>query len=109
MPPKPGAIMMIPHDKGVAEMIISGIIYKSDGITPYPGVALYAYHTDEKGKYSKSGKETGVQKWHGRHHGWCVTDSKGSYEIRTIRPAPYPGNTIAAHVHTTLMEPGKKP
>src|SRR5262245_47829211 len=51
-------------------MIISGRLLHTDGKTPYPGVLLYAYHTDAKGIYSKNGQEKGSQKWHGHLHGW---------------------------------------
>ncbi|MEJ7625713.1 MAG: hypothetical protein WKF35_02530 [Ferruginibacter sp.] len=109
MPNDISSKMKIPFSSG-APMIISGTIYKEDGKTPFPDVYMYAYHTDEKGKYSKSGNETGVQKWHGKHHGWCKSDSLGRYEINTIRPAQYPDNTMPAHIHSTIREPGgKKP
>jgi protocatechuate 3,4-dioxygenase beta subunit len=65
-------------------------------------VILYAYHTDSKGYYSKSGRETGVQKWHGRLHGWCRSDKNGRYQIHTIRPAPYPDNSMPAHIHAAV-------
>ena len=90
-----------PREPG-ERMIISGTIYKADGKTPYSNVILYAYHTDDKGVYSKKGNETGIQKWHGRLHGWLKTDSKGYYEIRSIRPARYPGNRIMAHIHAAI-------
>ena len=92
------------------KMVITGNIFKADGRTAYPGVVLYAYHTDNKGYYSKTGKETGVQKWHGRLHGWCKTDVNGNYEIHSIRPARYPNNSIPAHIHLAVREPmGKEP
>jgi protocatechuate 3,4-dioxygenase beta subunit len=81
---------------------ITGTIFKSDGKTPCPDVILYAYHTDSKGYYSKSGRETGVQKWHGRLHGWCRSDKNGRYQIHTIRPAPYPDNSMPAHIHAAV-------
>lgn len=87
------------------ELIISGTIFKADGKTPYQNVILYAYHTDSRGYYSKSGNETGIQKWHGKLHGWCKTDSEGRYTIKTIRPAPYPNNSIPAHIHSALKLP----
>ncbi len=47
MPPSLSHIMMIP---GPGEkMIITGILYKADGKTPWPDVIMYAYHTDSKG------------------------------------------------------------
>ena len=84
------------------KLVISGRIFKADGITPYPDVILYAYHTDHNGYYSKKGNETGFQKWHGHLHGWCKSDSKGYYEIHSIRPAPYPNNTMPAHIHAAV-------
>lgn len=89
-------------------MVISGVVYKSDGKTPYPNVIIYAYHTDNTGHYSKRGDETGVQKWHGRLHGWCKTNDKGEYEIHSIRPAAYPSGGIPAHIHSAIREPNEK-
>lgn len=86
-------------------LVISGTLYRADSTTPYPGVILYAYHTDNTGHYSKRGDERGAQKWHGHLHGWGKSDSNGRYEIRTIRPARYPDNTIPAHIHVAIREP----
>ena len=98
--------MNIASDKEPGErLIVRGTIFKQDGKTPFNGVILYAYQTDNKGYYSKSGKEEGAQKWHGRLHGWCKTDQNGRYEIRSIRPAPYPNNMIPAHIHMVIKEP----
>ncbi len=83
---------------------ITGTVKDKSGM-PVGGVVIYAYHTDSDGYYSKSGNESGVQKWHGKLHGWCVTDSEGKYGIITIRPAPYPGNLFPAHIHAALKLP----
>jgi protocatechuate 3,4-dioxygenase beta subunit len=85
---------------------ISGTLLRLDGKTPYAGVLLYAYQTDNTGYYTKRGGETGVQKWHGHLHGWAKSDRLGHYSIRTIRPAPYPNNRIPAHIHAAIQEPG---
>lgn len=106
MPETLESTMIIPCEGEIAEeLIITGTIFKSDGKTPHPNVILYAYHTDSKGYYSKRGNETGVQKWHGKLHGWCKTDSAGRYTIRTIRPAPYPDRSTPAHIHSAIKEP----
>lgn len=106
IPPNLSAVMAIADTKEPGErLIISGTVFKADGKTPYPGLILYAYHTDNTGRYSKSGKETGIHKRHGRLHGWCKTDSRGHYEIHSIRPAHYPGNTIPAHIHAAVKTP----
>jgi protocatechuate 3,4-dioxygenase beta subunit len=87
------------------KLVISGRIFRGDGNTPYPNVILYAYHTDANGYYTKKGNETGFQRWHGYLHGWCKTDRNGNYQINTIRPAPYPDNTIPAHIHAAVRLP----
>ena len=103
MPTTLTSTMTITNQKEAGEkLILSGTIFKEDGKTPYANVILYAYHTDSKGYYSKNGTETGVQKWHGRLHGWCKTDKNGQYEIQTIRPALYPDNSMPAHIHTAI-------
>jgi protocatechuate 3,4-dioxygenase beta subunit len=83
-------------DKG-EKMIISGTVFESDGKTPAPNVLIYLYHTDIYGYYGKNGEHK-----HGRYRGWMLTDAKGRYEFQTIKPAPYPENRFAAHIHTTL-------
>lgn len=93
-----------PDNEPGEKLEISGTIYKSDGITPYPNVILYAYQTDHTGHYSKKGNETGAQKWHGYLHGWCMTDSNGQYRIKTIRPARYPDNSMPAHIHAAIKK-----
>jgi len=90
-----------PSEQG-DRLVISGSVFKADGKTLYPGVIIYAYHTDHTGLYSKNGNESGFQKWHGRLHGWCQTDHNGYYEIHTIRPAPYPDHSMPAHIHSAI-------
>jgi protocatechuate 3,4-dioxygenase beta subunit len=105
MPATLTSTMNIDIQKETADkLVISGTIFKADGKTPFPNIILYAYHTDSKGYYSKNGNETGVQKWHGRSHGWCKTDKNGYYEIHTIRPARYPDNSMPAHIHAAIKK-----
>lgn len=90
-------ILLNDSDKG-EKMTLSGTVFKSDGKTPAPNVLIYIYHTDIEGYY---GRKSGEHK-HGRYRGWLLTDEKGRYEFTTIKPAPYPENRFAAHIHTTL-------
>jgi protocatechuate 3,4-dioxygenase beta subunit len=83
-----------------------GVIYRSDGKTPAPGVILYVYHTDAKGYYSPAPGQTQGRR-HGHLRGWMKTDRMGRYEFRTLRPAPYPNRDIPAHIHPVVKEPGK--
>ncbi len=78
-------------------MIISGTVFLADGKKPAPNTLIYLYHTDMYGIYGKRGEHK-----HGKFRGWMLTDAKGKYEFRSIRPASYPNTTFAAHVHMTL-------
>src|SRR5262245_47754276 len=82
MPGELTRVMQITADnRSAAQLNISGIMYQPDGKTPARDIILYAYHTDDKGYYTKKGAEKGVLKWHGYLHGWCRTDENGRYEI----------------------------
>ncbi len=90
-------------DKG-EKMIISGTVFEADGKTPAPNVLIYLYHTDIEGYYGRKSDEHK----HGRYRGWLLTDKAGKYEFQTIKPAPYPENRFAAHIHTTLTTKNSK-
>jgi protocatechuate 3,4-dioxygenase beta subunit len=81
---------------GEQALVVGGRVFQPDGKTPASGVVLYVYHTDASGVYAR---ERGAPP---RLRGWLRTDAEGRYEYRTIRPAPYPGGSEAAHVHTQL-------
>ena len=83
-------------DKGDA-MEISGTVFNADGKTPAPDTLIYLYHTDFEGYYGRNGEPK-----HGRYRGWMLTDAKGRYSFRSIKPAPYPENRFAAHIHMTV-------
>lgn len=85
----------------------SGVIFKSDGKTPAPGVILYAYHTDAKGIYPPAPNASGETRRHGRLRAWIKTNAKGEYKFQTIRPASYPSRNTPAHIHLIVKEPDK--
>jgi protocatechuate 3,4-dioxygenase beta subunit len=82
-------------------LVISGQVFDATGTHPVPEVVVYAYHTDIKGLYTRSGAARPP-----RLRGWAKTDAEGRYEFQTIRPAPYPGNGPPAHVHFHLSGAG---
>ncbi|MBZ5506335.1 MAG: hypothetical protein LAO78_12820 [Acidobacteriia bacterium] len=80
---------------------ISGQVFAPDGTTPVANVIVYAYQTDATGEYHND-PGTHVA----RLHGWAKTDAQGRYAFHTIKPAPYPGRGIAAHVHIHVWGAG---
>lgn len=95
-------------DRGPA-LAVDGVVYQSDGKTPAAGVIVYAYQTNAAGRYANGTAETLWSRRHGRLRGWIKTGPDGRYHYDTIKPAPYPNDTIPAHIHMTVLEPGKRP
>lgn len=84
-------------DKG-EPVKIRGTVYKADGKTPAPNTLIYLYHTDFEGYYGRKPNEHK----HGRYRGWMLTNPDGTFAFNTIKPAPYPENRFAAHIHMTV-------
>ena len=84
-------------------LVISGTIFGPDGKTPTESALLWVYQTDATGRYSYS--VDGDHRYT-RIHGQMKTGGDGHYEFRTIKPMPYPGHTVPAHIHASLSAPG---
>jgi protocatechuate 3,4-dioxygenase, beta subunit len=100
---------MGPPDEPGEKMTIDGTVFANDGQTPAANVVIYAYQTNSVGLYANGSSETEASRRHGRIRGWAKTGADGRYRFMTIKPAPYPNDTLPAHVHFTIMEPGKPP
>jgi protocatechuate 3,4-dioxygenase beta subunit len=86
-------------------LALSGHALGSDG-RPLAGVEIYAYHTDARGLYRD---DRNIPEWPSkppRLQGTLRTAADGSYEIDTIKPAPYPSRNNPAHIHFKLRAPG---
>lgn len=92
------------REKG-QKLLITGTVFKLDGKTPAPNVIIYYWHTDNNGYYSPKIGMDEKAKRHGHLRGWVKSDENGKYSIYTIRPAPYPNESIPAHIHTSVKEP----
>ncbi len=88
---------------------LEGRVYRIDGKTPAAGVVIYAYQTNAEGLYANGATMTEASRRHGRLRGWVKTGADGRYQFDTIKPAPYPNADLPAHIHFTVLEPGKPP
>ncbi|TKD10037.1 hypothetical protein [Polyangium fumosum] len=89
-------------------LVLAGTVIALDG-RPAAGVTIYAYHTNSAGFYANGTPETEWSRRHGRLRGWAKTGADGRYRFETIKPAPYPDRSLPAHVHLTVLEPGRRP
>ena len=95
-------VTLVPKDEPGERMILSGRIYKEDGVTPASGVMLFLYQTDAGGYYHRPKEDVFAP----RLRGWLRTGKDGRYEIRTIKPIPEvlaPGEP--AHIHAQMFGP----
>lgn len=99
----PSIITIAPDDEPGRRLTLRGRVFAPDGRTPVEGVVLYVYHTDREGRYAPAGQRVP------RLRGWVRTGPEGRYEVRTIRPGPYPGRRTPAHVHVFLWGAGYEP
>ncbi|HSR49372.1 MAG TPA: hypothetical protein VLV83_01010 [Acidobacteriota bacterium] len=96
------SIVIPPKEEPGQPMVVEGQVFAEDGETPLQGVTVHVYHTDVEGYYSPGGRNESQH----RLNGTMVTDAEGRYRFKTIRPAPYPGGEIPAHVHYVISGPG---
>lgn len=98
-------VISIPDEPG-ERLLFSGTVYEPDGKTPAPGVDLLIYHTDVQGLYRHEGSRGGGNAGTSRLWARLRTDARGRYELRTIKPGPYPDQRIPAHIHIEAEKPG---
>jgi protocatechuate 3,4-dioxygenase beta subunit len=91
-------LMLAPAREPGERMIVTGRLFDRNTAAPLPRRRIGVYQTDASGNY---GQDPRRPRW-ARLHGWLVTDSLGRYEIRTIRPGPYPGGGTPEHIHFVI-------
>jgi protocatechuate 3,4-dioxygenase, beta subunit len=93
---------IVPLSEAGERLVISGIVYEPDGVTPAPAITIFVYHTDARGHYNSPDDALNP-----RLYGWVRTGTDGRYEFWTIRPGPYPQVTTPAHIHVHVFGPGR--
>lgn len=96
----PSVARIAPPSEPGQPLIIHGRLLGKDGRQALGGAVVFAYHTGQDGLYQREGQPG----W--RLKGWAKTNADGRFEFQTIRPGPYPGRAIAAHVHLSADGPG---
>jgi protocatechuate 3,4-dioxygenase, beta subunit len=84
---------------------VSGHILDPDGRT-LSGMRVEIWQCDTNGRYHyvrDASADTPLDE-NFQGYGQTVTDEKGGYRFRTIRPVPYPGRT--PHIHFAVSGPG---
>ncbi|NVJ24291.1 intradiol ring-cleavage dioxygenase [Myxococcus sp. AM011] len=90
-------------------MTLTGCVLSAESREPVAEVVIYAHHTNAAGLYANGTQESEWSRRHGRLRGWARTGGDGVYAFDTIKPAPYPNDTLPAHVHLFIGEPGRPP
>ncbi len=104
----PAHLVLAPPDEPGEPLRLSGRVISADG-NPVAGVVVYAHQTNAAGLYANGTPETEWSRRHGRLRGWVKTGPDGRYSFATIKPAPYPNDTMPAHIHLFIGEPGRRP
>ena len=86
------------------KLMITGTIFKSDGVTPAKDVILYISQPDEDGDYEL---KTAKDKRYVHHRGWVKTDADGRYTFYTFVPGNFIQYRELKHIHPVIKEAGK--
>lgn len=95
----PASAVVAAADEPGERLVVEGRVLAADGETPVAGASLYAYHTDAAGLYGPGGNRNP------RLRAYLRTDAQGRYRFETVKPAPYPGGGIPAHIHVHVAPP----
>ena len=92
------AVVAAPEEPG-ERLVVEGTVVGADGRTLVVGASVYAYHTDAAGSYGPGGNRDP------RLRAYLRTDAQGRYRFETVKPGPYPGGGVPAHVHFHVAPP----
>ena len=98
----PSKIAIAAKQEAGERLIVSGRVFRPDGVTPLAAASLYVYHTDVKGYYTPGTNDNRNP----RLRGYIRTDAQGRYEFSTIKPGSYPNNSVPAHIHYVVTAAG---
>jgi len=74
-------------------------VFQADGQMSLAGALVFIHQTDSSGVYDRPGGNG----W--RLKAWARTGADGRVTFDTVRPGPYPGRDVAAHIHVGIDGP----
>lgn len=95
----PSSAVVTAADEPGEPLVVEGRVLAADGTTPVAAASVYAYHTDASGLYGPGGNRDP------RLYAYLRTDADGRFRFRTVKPEPYPGGGIPAHIHFHVAPP----
>jgi protocatechuate 3,4-dioxygenase beta subunit len=99
------------HVRGAAAEAMGVVAHLRGRVTdttgaPVPGALVEIWQCDARGRYRHPrAPDTDLFDGNFQGYGRVVTDARGAFAFRTLRPAPYPGRT--PHIHTQVTRPGR--
>lgn len=97
-------VVVAPVGEPGERLVVAGTVFKTDGRTPVAGARVYVYQTDVNGYYRPGANDSKNP----RLKGTMVTGANGQYEFSTIKPGPYPGGGVPAHIHYVVNARGQR-
>jgi protocatechuate 3,4-dioxygenase, beta subunit len=98
--------------RGAAAEAMGTVAHLSGQVTdlagaPVAGALVEIWQCDAQGIY-RHPRAPGTERFdpHFQGYGRSLTDARGAYAFRTLRPAPYPGRTPHIHVQVTRPDGG---
>ena len=90
------------EEAGGEIIVLRGTLKNRQG-EPLPGYRIEIWQCDVNGKYLHPGDDRDIVHDTGfQGFGHAITDARGAYTFRTIKPTAYPGRT--PHIHVKVLE-----
>lgn len=89
------------------QIVVRGTIVDEASDLPLTDVAVELVQADQDGIYFSEHST-----WNPRIFAYLVTDTRGEFEVQTIRPGAYQdddGDLVASHIHFQLKKPSYRP
>jgi protocatechuate 3,4-dioxygenase beta subunit len=101
-------LKIVTPDEPGKKIRVLGTVSDKDG-KPVAGALVYMYQTDAKGWYAANAPHVLQNEGDTRHarlFGYVKTDSKGKFELHTVKPSGYPSSDLPAHIHVHVNAAG---